>query len=145
MTGIAAGVLAVGSDVFVAAEPDFLRYIDKDGDGFPEARELVSTGYQVHMGQGGHNLSGVTLGPDGRVYWSLGDKGHYVETKEGKTFHMPNSGGVFRCRETSKRAPSGTVPRPHWTGGRASSWSVACVDAHHRRISVRPTPGRFGW
>lgn len=97
VTGIAAGVLAVGSEVFVAAEPDFLRYRDADGDGFPEARELVATGFQVHMGQGGHNLSGVVLGPDGRVYWSLGDKGHYVKTREGKTYHQPNSGGIFRC------------------------------------------------
>ena len=97
VTGIAAGVLAVGSEVFVAAEPDFLRYRDADGDGFPETREVVATGFQVHMGQGGHNLSGVALGPDGRVYWSLGDKGHYVKTREGKTYHQPNSGGIFRC------------------------------------------------
>ena len=97
VTGIAAGVLAVGSDVFVAAEPDFIRYHDKDGDGFPETEQLVATGFQVHMGQGGHNLSGVAVGPDGRVYWSLGDKGHYVKTKEGKTYHMPNSGAIFRC------------------------------------------------
>jgi len=97
VTGITAGVLAVGSDVFVTAEPDFLRYSDEDGDGFPEKEQIVSTGYQVHIGQGGHNLSGVTLGPDGRVYWSLGDKGHDVTTKEGKRFHMPNTGGIFRC------------------------------------------------
>jgi len=103
VTGIAAGVLAVGSDVFVAAEPDFLRYRDADGDGFPEVREVVATGFQVHMGQGGHNLSGVTLGPDGRVYWSLGDKGHYVETKEGKVYHQPNSGGIFRCELDGSR------------------------------------------
>ena len=97
VTGITAGVLAVGSDVFVAAEPDFLRYSDVDGDGFPEKEQLVSTGYQVHIGQGGHNLSGVAVGPDGRVYWSLGDKGHDVTTKEGRRFHMPNTGGIFRC------------------------------------------------
>ena len=97
VTGIAAGVMAVEDDVFVAAEPDFLRYYDEDGDGFPEKEQLVATGFQVHMGQGGHNLSGVAVGPDGRVYWSLGDKGHYVKTKEGKTFHMPNSGAIFRC------------------------------------------------
>lgn len=97
VTGIAAGVLAVDNDLFVAAEPDFLRYTDNDGDGIPETRQLVATGFQVHMGQGGHNMSGVTLGPDGRIYWSLGDKGHYVETKEGKTYHMPNAGGIFRC------------------------------------------------
>ena len=97
VTGIAAGVLAVEGDVYVAAEPDFLRYFDEDNDGFPEKEQLVATGFQVHMGQGGHNLSGVAVGPDGRIYWSLGDKGHYVKTTEGKTFHMPNSGAIFRC------------------------------------------------
>ena len=97
VTGIAGGVLAVGSDVFVAVEPDFLRYVDEDGDGFPETERLVATGFQVHMGQGGHNLSGVALGPDGRIYWSLGDKGHHVKTEEGRVFHAPNSGAVFRC------------------------------------------------
>ena len=97
VTGIAAGILAVDDAVFVAAEPDFLRYADQDGDGFPEHRELVATGFQVHMGQGGHNLSGVALGPDGRVYWSLGDKGHHVKTREGTLYHMPNAGGIFRC------------------------------------------------
>ncbi len=97
VTGIAAGVLALGSDLFVAVEPDFLRYTDEDGDGIPERETLVTTGLQVHMGQGGHNLSGVALGPDGRVYWSLADKGHHVITKEGRTYHRPNSGAIFRC------------------------------------------------
>ena len=103
VTGISAGVLAVGHDVFVAAEPDFLRFVDKDGDGIPEEKQVVATGFQVHMGQGGHNLSGVTLGPDGRVYWSLADKGHFLQTKEGKTYHMPNAGGIFRCEMDGSR------------------------------------------
>ncbi|MFK7910564.1 MAG: hypothetical protein AB8F34_08165 [Akkermansiaceae bacterium] len=97
VTGIPAGVLAVGTDLFVAAEPEFFRYVDKDGDGFPEQRQKIAEGLQVHIGQGGHNLSGVTLGPDGRVYLSLADKGHSVVTKEGKKYHEPNSGAIFRC------------------------------------------------
>lgn len=84
VTGIPAGVLAVGADLFVAAEPEFFRYVDGDGDGLPEKRQKIADGLQVHIGQGGHNLSGVTLGPDGRVYISLADKGHSVKTKEGK-------------------------------------------------------------
>jgi putative heme-binding domain-containing protein len=97
VTGIPAGVLAVGSDLFVAAEPDFFLYTDQDGDGLPETRKTIATGLQVHIGQGGHNLSGLTLGPDGRVYISLADKGHSLTTKEGKTYHEPNSGAIFRC------------------------------------------------
>ncbi|MGI9244053.1 MAG: DUF7133 domain-containing protein, partial [Verrucomicrobiales bacterium] len=97
VTGIVAGVLAVGDDVYVAAEPDFLRYTDDDGDGFPESEQLIATGMQVHMGQGGHNLSGAAVGPDGRIYWSLADKGHSMQTGEGKQYHAPNSGAIFRC------------------------------------------------
>ncbi|MAT47729.1 MAG: heme-binding protein, partial [Verrucomicrobiaceae bacterium] len=128
VTGIAAGVLAVGSDVFVAAEPDFLRYRDADRDGFPEAREVVATGFQVHMGQGGHNLSGVTLGPDGRVYWSLGDKGHYVETKEGKVYHQPNSGGIFRCELDGSRVE-------RYSSGERNAQELA-FDAHGNLFSM---------
>ena len=55
------------------------------------------------MGQGGHNLSGVALGPDGRVYWSLADKGHSMQTREGKRYHAPNSGAIFRCELDGSR------------------------------------------
>ena len=96
VTGIAAGVLAVGADVYVAVEPDVIRYRDTDGDGFPEKPQVISTGYSLHIGQGGHNLSGLAVGPDGRVYWSLADKGHSLTTAEGRKIHGPNRGGIFR-------------------------------------------------
>ncbi|MFT5105342.1 MAG: quinoprotein glucose dehydrogenase, partial [Pseudoalteromonas tetraodonis] len=128
VTGIVAGVLAVGDDVFVAAEPDFLRYSDEDGDGFPETQQLVATGMQVHMGQGGHNLSGVAVGPDGRVYWSLADKGHFVETQEGKTYHMPNAGAIFRCEL------DGTNVERYSTGERNAQ--ELAFDAHGNLFSM---------
>ncbi len=128
VTGIAAGVLAAGSDVFVAVEPDFLRYQDEDGDGFPEKHEVVATGFQVHMGQGGHNLSGVALGPDGRVYWSLGDKGHHVKTAEGKLYHRPNSGGTFRCELDGSRVE-------RYSSGERNAQELA-FDAHGNLFSM---------
>lgn len=97
ITGIAAGLATSGGDLFAAVEPEFLRYTDEDGDGLPETKQVVADGLQVHIGQGGHNLSGVTIGPDGRVYFSLADKGHSLTTKEGKHYHLPNCGAIFRC------------------------------------------------
>lgn len=128
VTGIAAGVLAVGSDVFVAVEPDFLRYTDLDHDAFPESSEVVATGLQVHMGQGGHNLSGVVLGPDGRVYWSLADKGHHVVTKEGRLYHRPNSGAIFRCELDGSRVE-------RYSTGERNAQELA-FDAHGNLFSM---------
>ncbi|MCH2206375.1 MAG: c-type cytochrome [Lentisphaerales bacterium] len=97
VTGIAGDILALGNRVFVAAEPSIYMYTDIDGDDKYETSEEVVTGFSVHVGQGGHNMSGLALGPDGRIYWAVADKGFSVVTKEGKKYHRPNSGGVFRC------------------------------------------------
>ena len=128
VTGIAAGVLAVDSEVFVAVEPDIFRYEDADKDGVPEKKSLVSTGYSLHIGQGGHNMSGMALGPDGRVYWAVADKGHHVQTKEGKTYHMPNSGGVFRCEMDGRHVE-------RFSSGERNAQELA-FDAHGNLFSM---------
>ena len=43
----------------------------------------------------GHDLNGFAFGPDGKLYWSIGDRGYHVY-QDGKTFSRPDSGGVFR-------------------------------------------------
>ena len=62
-----------------------------------DTRELISRGYSIHIGQGGHNMSGMAVGLDGRIYWSVADKGINVQTKEGKHWYYPNRGAVMRC------------------------------------------------
>ena len=94
--GIAAGILYHDGWVYVTAQPDLWRLKDTDGDGVADVKELVVTGFGAHIAYAGHDMHGLRLGPDGRIYWTIGDKGSNVTSKEGKHFFYPHSGAVFR-------------------------------------------------
>ncbi len=97
VTGIAAGVLYHDGAVYSTIAPDVWKLRDTDGDGKADEREVVAHGFGLHIAYAGHDMHGLTVGPDGRIYWSIGDKGIAVKSKEGKVFHYPNQGGVLRC------------------------------------------------
>ncbi|MEO6742638.1 MAG: PQQ-dependent sugar dehydrogenase, partial [Chthoniobacteraceae bacterium] len=91
-TGLGAGVLAMpdGGAIYTCV-PDLWR-IAPDG-----TKTKLATGFGVHVAFGGHDMHGVKMGPDGRIYFTIADCGAHVVSKEGKTIHMPDSGAVFRC------------------------------------------------
>ncbi len=95
--GIGAGVLARKGDVFFTCIPDVWKLRDTDGDGKADRKESMSTGYGVHVAFLGHDLHGLRIGPDGRLYFSVGDRGLNVTTKEGKKLEVPDTGSVLRC------------------------------------------------
>ncbi len=97
VTGIAAGVLAYDGEVFATVAPDLWKLIDHNGDGRADSQVSIAHGFGLHIAYGGHDMHGPTVGPDGRIYWSIGDKGINVTTADGQTFAFPDQGGVMRC------------------------------------------------
>ena len=96
VTGVAAGVLPFGSDVFVTVYPDLWRFTDNDGDGSADVRQSVHRGFGVHAAFDGHDLHGLTVGPEGKIYFTVGDNGFSIKSADGPDLHYPNTGGVLR-------------------------------------------------
>jgi putative heme-binding domain-containing protein len=94
VTDVAGGLLVRKKDAFVAIGPDLMRLKHKGGQWTKP--ESISTGYAVHIGFGGHGMSGLTEGPDGKIYWQIGDIGANITAKDGKQYKNPNSGVIVR-------------------------------------------------
>ena len=95
--GIGAGVLARKGDVWYACIPWLWKLRDNDGDGRADRRELLHQGYGVHVGFLGHDLHGLRFGPDGRLYFSIGDRGFNVTTLDNRNLAVQDTGSVLRC------------------------------------------------
>jgi len=97
ITDVANGVEFHDGEVYIAVGPDLWRTKDTDGDGVANTSESLSHGYAVHIGFSGHGMSGAIMGPDGRIWWGIGDIGANVIDKEGKQWKYPNRGVIARC------------------------------------------------
>ena len=91
--GTGAGVLSYRGKVYYTCIPDLFELQDADGDGIAEIRKSLHTGYGVRYAFRGHDMHGLIVGPDGRLYFSIGDRGYNLSP----TIKDPSSGAVFRC------------------------------------------------
>ena len=89
VTDVAGALMAFNENVFVGLGPDMWRLWDENGDGQADKKESISHGYNVHIGFGGHGMSGLRVGPDGRIYWGIGDIGSYIVDKQERSGTMP--------------------------------------------------------
>lgn len=97
LEGLGAGVLEHKGDVYYTDIPNLWLLRDPHRTGIARERTSLSYGYGVHYNYAGHDLHGPIIGPDGRLYFSIGDRGLHVVTKEGKTLDYPDTGSVLRC------------------------------------------------
>ncbi len=96
LDGIGAGLLAYRGDLYYTCIPHLWKLSDRTGDGTAEAKISLHDGFGVRVAFMGHDMHGLILGPDGRLYFSIGDRGFHVEAG-GKTLAYPDQGAVLRC------------------------------------------------
>jgi quinoprotein glucose dehydrogenase len=96
VSDVAGGVLVRAKDAFVAIAPDVWRY-DIDKDGAWVNKRSISHGYGVHIGFGGHGMSNPIEGPDGKIYWNIGDIGADITTSDGVRHRRSNEGVIGRA------------------------------------------------
>jgi len=97
VTDVAGALLVRKNDMFVGVGPDMWRLWDTNGDEVFDKKESLVTGFAIHIGFSGHGMSGAIEGPDGRIYWGIGDIGANLTAKDGSTYKYPNQGVIVRC------------------------------------------------
>ena len=69
--GTGAGVLAINGDVYYTCIPNLWLLKDINDDGHADVKKTLHSGYGVRVAFRGHDMHGLTLGPDGRIYFSM--------------------------------------------------------------------------
>lgn len=96
--GLGSGVLVHQGSVYFTCIPDLWKLRDTKNAHHADVQQSLSTGYGVHTSFIGHDLHGLAVSPvDGKIYFSIGDRGANIVTKEGKKIEVPHCGAVFRC------------------------------------------------
>jgi quinoprotein glucose dehydrogenase len=96
LDGTAAGVFFYEGSLYFACIPKIHMLRDTNNDGTADERKVVEEGFGVRVSLSGHDMNGFTLGPDGRIYGTIGDRGMSLITKEGRSYNYPNEGAAFR-------------------------------------------------
>jgi quinoprotein glucose dehydrogenase len=95
LDGAAAGVAELDGKVYFTCSPGLWMLPDEGGKA--GVRKLLHRGFGIRVGIHGHDMHAPVWGPDGRLYFNVGDRGFHVELPAGKVLSAPHRGGVFRC------------------------------------------------
>jgi quinoprotein glucose dehydrogenase len=97
LDGVGFSVLAEDDAVYFTCIPNVWKMTDADDDGVADTHEKIAEGFGSRVSFIGHDLHGLVRGPDGMLYFSIGDRSYHVTTKEGEVISGPGKGAIFRC------------------------------------------------
>lgn len=86
----------LNGSLYVASPPGIWKLTDTKGDGVADQREMIVGGFD-YTGNAA-DVHGPIVGPDGRLYWCHGRKGHRVVQKDGTLVHEGLASGIWSCR-----------------------------------------------
>ena len=99
------GICVLGHKVIVSQSPNVWVFYDDNGDDKADRKELMFTG--IGGIQHDHGVHAFTFGPDGKLYFNMGNEGHTLKDKNGKDVldqdgdvigpKKYKQGMVFRC------------------------------------------------
>jgi putative membrane-bound dehydrogenase-like protein len=103
----ALGICVLGNKVIVSRSPDVFVFTDTDGDGKSDKKETLFTG--IAGKDHDHGVHAFVFGPDGKLYFNMGNDGKQILRPDGKPVIDRNGnevntkgkpyrqGLVFRC------------------------------------------------
>ncbi len=97
ITDVAGALLVRDDATYIGVGPDMWRVTDSNEDGVLDTKKSLAHGFAVHIGFGGHGMSGAIQGPDGKIYWGIGDIGANLTAADGSKHAYPNQGIIVRC------------------------------------------------
>jgi putative membrane-bound dehydrogenase-like protein len=86
--------------LYVSGRGSVRRYRQSKPGGPWDTKEEIARGF---AGYGRHQVSGLTIGPDGWLYITAGDDDNDVEGSDGSRAAVRRSGAVFRCKPDGSR------------------------------------------
>ncbi len=77
----ALGIAVLGNKVIVSCSPNIFIFTDEDGDDVPDKKEVLFTG--MRGVQHDHGAHAFTFGPDGKLYFNMGNDGYQIKHADG--------------------------------------------------------------